>query len=100
MQRYWCGKTNNGGFVSEALGTKWADVCNDICELELNIEDKGISICLPKGLETYNQSKTASADIASGTVTIESRNIAFKIGNSIVTIRVEESTGNIKVEVS
>ena len=100
MQRYWRGKTNDGGFVSEALGTKWENVRNDICELELNMEDKGISICLPKGLEIYNQSKTASADIASRVVTIESRNIAFKIENSIITIRVEESTGNIKVEVS
>lgn len=97
MQRYWRGNTKNGKFSSEALGSKWEN--DELQSLELTIEDKDITIKLPDNME-YVQSKTASADLASGKVEVESRNVGFKIGNKIVTIRVSESTSDINVEVS
>ena len=98
MQRYWSGKTKDGMFVSEALGTKWEDVYNNLSEINLTMEDKNIIINLPKNMDSYIQSKTASANFLNGEVQLESRNIGFVKGNNTITVRVDESSGNMQVE--
>ena len=64
----------------------------------LYLDNNGQNIYLPKNADQYEQTKTASADILSGAVQIETRNISAKIGNNIVRIRVNEKTGNINIE--
>ena len=97
MNNNWVAKTKNG-IIGELGSQKWSDVENDIEELSLDIPANEQRITLPKGLE-YIQAKTASADLNGQNATIESRYIGFKLGNSIVKVRVDEKTNNISVEI-
>jgi hypothetical protein len=92
----WKAKTKNGKEISE-LDSNWADVQNDISEL-IMITDSNQIIKLPKSMKKYIQSKTASAELGSNNIQIESRSIGFSLGNNIVRIRVDEKTQNISVE--
>ena len=98
MQPFWKATLKDGTEVSELDGTKWMDIENDVIELGMNTVN-GEWIFLPKNMEKYIQAKTASADLGSNNITIESRYIAFQLGNNIVRIRASELTGNIIVEV-
>lgn len=93
----WKAKTKDGKEVSE-LDSKWNDVENDISELIL-ITNSHQTIKLPKNMEKYIQAKTASAELGSNNVKIESRYIGFKLGNNIIKIRADEKTNNISVEI-
>jgi len=93
----WKARTKDGKEISE-LDCKWADVKDDISELILITNSHKI-IKLPKNMEKYIQAKTASAELGSNNIEIESRYIGFEIGNNIVRIRVDEKTNNISVEV-
>ena len=73
----------------------WEFVKDKVDSLSLNIDGRKIS--LPKGME-YLQGKTASAFIGSGKVNIESRYIGFELEGIRVLIRVDERTGDIKLE--
>ena len=95
---FWKARTKDGKEVSELDGTKWIDVKDDVTELLMSTND-GRFIFLPKNMDKYIQAKTASAELGSNNVTIESRYIAFELGNNIVRIRVDEKTNNISVEV-
>lgn len=97
MNKFWRGETKDGKFASEKLGTSWQEICTELKKLELVIEDKVIE--LPEGLE-YIQAKTCGADLLTGECEIESRYIGFKLGNNNIIIRVDENSGNIKVEIS
>ncbi len=92
----WKAKTKNGKEISE-LDSNWADVQNDISEL-IMITNSNQIIKLPKSMEKYIQSKTASAELGSNNIQIESRSIGFSLGNNIIRIRVDEKTQNISVE--
>jgi len=50
-------------------------------------------------MDSYIQGKTASADLNGANIQIESRYIAFKLGNNTVRVRVNEKTQNISVEI-
>ena len=97
MKRYWCGVTKDDEFITEARGEAWGEA-GDLKSLELVLEDKNISIKLPKGLE-YVQAKTYGADMSTGKCEVDSRYIGFFHKNSRTIIRVDEKTGNICVEV-
>lgn len=97
MKRYWSGKLKNGNSVCEKTH-EWKDVKKDLVSLAMVLEDKDLKIDLPSGLE-YIQAKTASADLSGGNIQIESRYIGFINCGKKTIIRVEESTGNISVEV-
>ena len=62
------------------------------------VTNSGSIIKLPKNMSKYIQGKTASAELGSGNIQIESRYIAFKLGNNIVKVRVDEKTQNISIE--
>lgn len=93
----WKAKTKDGKEVSEQ-DNSWADVKDNISELFLITKEDKI-ITLPKNMESYVQFKSASANLGSSNINIESRTIGFKLGNNIVKIRVDEKTGNINLEI-
>jgi hypothetical protein len=93
----WKAKLKDGKEVSE-LNTKWNEVENDVTELMLITKDNK-TICLPRGLNKYVQSKTGSCEMNSNNIQIESRNLGFVLGSNIVKIKVNEKTGNINVEI-
>ena len=90
--RQWHAKTKDGNEFSED-NKKWDDIKSEVVELKL--ENNGQIISLPKNMEEYIQAKSASSILGSGQIEIESRYIAFKLGNNIVRIRVDEKTNNI-----
>jgi hypothetical protein len=93
MNRYWRGTTKNGDFVTEEQGSIWDS--QKMKSLELITENTVIK--LPDNME-YVQAKTASADLGSGKVSIESRYIGFYHNNSKIIVRIDEKTGNISIE--
>jgi len=94
----WKVKTKDGKEVSEQ-NNSWVDVKDNISEICLITKDNK-TISLPKNMESYVQFKSASANLGSSNINIESRTIGFKLGNNIVKIRVDEKTGNINLEIS
>ncbi len=97
MKNYWHVILKNGKSLNEN-NCKWSDIKNDIEELSLHIPSKNQKITLPKGY-TYDQAKTASANLNGQNASIESRYISFQLRNNIVKIRVDENTNNISIEV-
>ena len=93
----WKARTKDGKEISE-LNAKWGDIENNISELLL-VTNKNQVIFLPKGMKSYTQFKTASCDLGSNNVQIESRTIGFSLGNNIIKVRVNEKTNNINIEV-
>ena len=96
MEKKWVAIGNNGIRYEEGKD-EWSKIRHDIQEISLVIGEQTIS--LPKGMDEYNQAKTARAVIGSNKVTIESRYISCSLGNNIMRIRVNESTSNITLEV-
>jgi hypothetical protein len=94
----WKAKTKDGKEVSE-LNSSWVDVQDNISEL-IMVTNSHQVIKLPKNMEKYIQAKTASAELGSNNVEIESRYIGFKMRNNIIRIRVNEKTNNISVEIN
>jgi hypothetical protein len=92
----WKVKTKDGKEINEQ-NSSWIDVKDSISELSLITKDNKI-ISLPKNMESYVQFKSASANLGSSNINIESRTIGFKLGNNIIKIRVDEKTGNINIE--
>lgn len=93
----WKAKTKDGKETNE-LNAKWNDVKDNIAELLL-VTKNGQVIYLPKNMESYIQYKTASAELGSKNIEIESRTIGFKLGNNMVKIRINEKTSNINLEI-
>jgi len=93
--KYWYVKTKYG-IICEKDEVKWNEI-NDIERLHL--DNDGQIISLPENMEKYYQAKTASAMLGSNEITIESRFLAFKLGNNIIKVRVNEKTNNISIEV-
>jgi len=93
----WKARTKDGKEVSE-LNSSWVDIQDDVTDL-IMITNSNQIIKLPKNMETYIQATTASAELGTTNIQIESRYIGFKLGNNIVRIRVDEKTQNISVEV-
>ena len=94
----WKVKTKDGKEVNEQ-NNSWIEVKDNISELSLITKDNK-TISLPKNMESYVQFKSASANLGSSNINIESRTIGFKLGNNIVKIRVDEKTGNINLEIT
>jgi len=94
----WKAKLKNGEIVSE-LTHVWTNVKNDVVELLLLTPNQQ-TITLPKNMKKYVQFKTASSDLCSKNVEIESRTIGFSLGKNIIKVRVNEKTNNISIEVS
>jgi len=99
MNRYWTGITKDDKFATEAQGANWNDIVKDLKSLSMTVEDKNIKIHLPDNME-YIQAKTCGADMLTGKCSIESRYIGFKLENKKIIIRVDESTGDINIELS
>ena len=94
----WKARLKDGKEISE-LDSSWTDVQDDVSEL-IMVTDSHQVIKLPKNMEKYIQAKTASAELGSNNIQIESRYLGFKIGNNTVIIRVDEKTQNISVEIN
>jgi len=96
--KQWIIETKDGQIIKELESNGWDDIVpENIKKVQLDID--GQTISLPENMTEYIQAKTASADLGSNNIQIESRYIAFKLGNNIVRIRVDEKTNNISVEV-
>ena len=91
----WIAEMNNGTEIIEGT-LPWSDVRDDIVGLAFILDD-GRRISLPRNSK-YIQAKTASANMETGDVEIESRYIGCEIGNNTVIIRINEKTNNITVE--
>ena len=76
--------------------SNWLEISKDVVQLELN--NNGQIIKLPTNMSEYIQGKSASADLSTGKCQIESRYLGWRLGNSIVRIRVNEKTNNISIE--
>ena len=94
---HWKATLKDGSEVSEN-DSKWSDVKNDIQTLSMALDD-GRKIVLPAA-ESYVQAKSASANIGSPEITVESRYIGWKLGNNTIIVRVNEKTQDISVEVN
>ena len=100
----WIAKTRDGKTHDEET-SNWNDIKDDVVCLEFYLADfKSYhlftqTISLPQNMKEYVFAKTASADLSGQNIKIESRYIQCKIGNNIVRIRVNETTGNVSVEV-
>jgi len=92
----WEAKTIHGDKITED-DINWELVKNKTQALSLN--NDGQIIALPNDQE-YIQGKTASATLGSNKVNIESRYIGMIKNNLKIVIRVNESTGDISLEVS
>ena len=91
----WMATTKDFNEISEE-NYEWKNVKNNIKSLKL--DNNGQIISLPEG-RIYTQAKTASADLGDGNIQIESRYIAFELGNNTIKVRVDEKTNNISIEV-
>jgi len=91
----WEMKDENGNEVTED-DINWSLVQDRAISLKLN--NDGQIITLPNNME-YIQGKTASAFLGSEKIQIESRFLGFKLGKSIVKVRVNEKTNDISIEV-
>ena len=96
--RYWSAKTKDGKNHVEG-STDWSRIKNDIISLSLIDSASNQIVSLPANKNEYFQAKTASADFTGKNIVIESRYISCKIGNNIMRIRVNETTGNVSVEI-
>jgi hypothetical protein len=102
--KYWWGiKKVDGenGFAKET-DSSWDEVKDDLIGLAL-LSSRSI-ITLPNNAEEYIQAKSASVDMGSDEIEIESRYIGVKCGNKIVKIRLMEKPtadgrDNILVEI-
>ena len=100
MSPFWEVKTKDGKIIDEFHGETWRDIKNEVAELSLILDcDKDKRLTLPPNMDSYIQGKTASADLNGANIQIESRYIAFKLGNNTVRVRVNEKTQNISVEI-
>ena len=93
---YWIAKLQNGSAIDESTHP-WPHNGEGVVALSLILQN-GRELKLPDGADHYIQAHTASADLRTGQVTIESRYIGFVFGNKVVRIRVKESTGDISIE--
>ena len=80
------------------MKTSWEDIKDNVNSL--SFDNNGQLISLPSGMDEYIQAKTASAELGSDDIEIESRYIGFKLGNNTIRIRINEKTQNISVEVN
>ena len=92
----WKVRTKNGEERSE-LNATWGEVKDDISEM-IFITNDNKTIKLPKNMEEYIQATTASVEIGTNNVEIESRYVGFSQNGIQVIIRVDEKTNNISVE--
>ncbi len=100
MNRYWKVTSKNNKTFSEKNGDKWENIDKDFSSLELVLGDKDLSILVNKNDKfECHQTKTGSANLFSGEIMIESRNLNLKIGNNTVNIKVLENNNNIIIEV-
>jgi len=95
--RTWKATTKDGKTHLEN-NSDWESIKKEVIALEFISNGHG-NISLPPNMEEYIQAKTASADLNGNNVQIESRYISFKLGNNIVRVRVDETNGNVSVEV-
>ena len=94
---YWIAKLLNGQIITEKTHP-WPPNGEGIISLAFMMESNGTEIKLPDGMPQYVQAKSACADLGSHQTTVLSRYIGFIIGNKVVRIRINESTGDISVE--
>jgi len=92
----WEAKTVNGDNITED-DINWELVKDKVLSLSLN--NNGQTITLPNDQE-YVQGKTASVTLGSNKISVESRYIGIIKNNLKILVRVNESTGNISLEVS
>lgn len=92
----WIAQTHKNKTVSEEE-INWSYL-EDGSIKSLKLEIDGQMIELPDNMD-YVQGKTASAMLGASECEIVSRYIGFKMGNSIVKVRVDEKTNNINIEV-
>lgn len=76
----------------------WNEAKDNIKSLKLETAN-GWTFELPDDMEEYIQGKTASADLGSGQIEIESRFIGFKLGNNTIKLRINDKIKVISVEV-
>ena len=94
----WKAKLKNNETINELMKeVKWDDIKKDVVSLCLITKDKQI-ISLPDNMEEYYQGKSAVGDLGNGKITIISRYIAFRKGNIITRIRINEQNNNISIE--
>lgn len=93
---FWMAQMNDGTEIKEG-DLPWKDVRENVVGLTF-VLDSGQRISLPPNMPKYLQAKTASADIGTGDIEVESRYLGFEIGNNTVIIRINELTGNITIE--
>lgn len=93
MKKYWYGKTIDKN-VSEN-DTKWENINTQLISLSFN--NNGQHIHLPDHKE-YIQGKTGSWTHGNDNSIIESRYIGFKDRNTILKIRIDESSNDIRIE--
>jgi len=96
--KYWRAVTDDDQIFTET-DSNWEDVEN-IKELSFIIDDgkEKTVIALPKGMDSYNQAKSASMVVGSKRVQIESRYISFCQRNITIRVRIDEKTNNISIE--
>ena len=94
---FWKAETKDGKEFQEGE-VNWIEIEGDVVKLGMCTND-GRFIFLPQNMDKYVQAKTASADLNGNNMVIESRYIAFKTGNNMVRVRVDEKTNNISVEI-
>lgn len=98
MKKWTATKVQNGNiiFVDEQ-NTSWIEAQKNMTSLTLHNNSQIIT--LPQNMEKYIQGKSASANLGSGAVNIESRYVGFIFENVMVKLRVDEVTNNINIEV-
>jgi len=89
--KYWEAKSKVATHVEEEI-PKLHEI-KDIQELKYI--NNGQTIYLPNNADTYHYTKTASADLISGEIEIESRNIILKKGNNTIIIKINEKSQDI-----
>lgn len=97
--KFWKAQLKDKTMVTEGdQGKIWDNIQKDVIALEFNNE--GQIIKLPANAESYIQGKSASGNLATGACSILSRYFGFQIGNSIVKVRINETTNHISVELT
>ena len=97
--KFWKAQLKDKTIVTEGdQGKTWDNIKKDVVALEFN--NDGQVIKLPDNAESYIQGKSATGNLATGACSILSRYIGVQVGNSIVKIRINETTNHISVELT
>lgn len=97
MKTGWIARYKDGTIIKEDR-CMWKDI--DVSRiLDFSIYAHGKMFILPSGKDGYYQGKSASASLNGSGIEVLSRYIGYEEGNNKIQLRIDEKTGDCRLEV-